>query len=205
MAQKDKVSLYSLPQPEYVTIMVLKVDLQCCRCYMKVKKVVSEFPQIRDQTFDEKANTVTIIVVCCNPEKVRDKLRCKGGFSIESIEIKPPPKSPARRASSLPKPPETPVSSPLTAGGAAAATSIVIRAMVIVLSNKTHKPAQSYEVVTWLLRDATSNILLLFFPEEQKSSAPLLCSVSCPTYKCLTGLCSYSFTLTSFPSKARGY
>ncbi|XP_052486023.1 uncharacterized protein LOC105770509 isoform X3 [Gossypium raimondii] len=194
MAQKDKV-----------TIMVLKVDLQCCRCYMKVKKVVSEFPQIRDQTFDEKANTVTIIVVCCNPEKVRDKLRCKGGFSIESIEIKPPPKSPARRASSLPKPPETPVSSPLTAGGAAAATSIVIRAMVIVLSNKTHKPAQSYEVVTWLLRDATSNILLLFFPEEQKSSAPLLCSVSCPTYKCLTGLCSYSFTLTSFPSKARGY
>ncbi|MBA0565719.1 hypothetical protein Golob_010582, partial [Gossypium lobatum] len=155
---------------------------------------------IRDQTFDEKANTVTISVVCCNPEKVRDKLRCKGGFSIESIEIKPPPKSPARRASSLPKPPEapanllpkppeTPVSSLLTAGqfmigGAAAATSIVIRAMVIVLSNKTHKPAQSYEVVTWLLRDASSNILLLFFPEEQKSSAPLLCSLSCPTYKC---------------------
>ncbi|TYI81979.1 hypothetical protein E1A91_D05G190800v1 [Gossypium mustelinum] len=110
-----------------MTIMVLTVDLRCRRCYLKVRKVLCEFPEIRDQTFDEKANTVTIIVVCCNPEKVRDKLRCKGGFSIESIEIKPPPKSPARRASSLPKPPEgpanllpkppeTPVSSPLTAG-----------------------------------------------------------------------------------------
>ncbi|MBA0669712.1 hypothetical protein Goklo_029367 [Gossypium klotzschianum] len=102
MAQKDKVSLYSLPQPEYVispslvTIMVLKVDLQCCRCYMKVKKVVSEFPQIRDQIYHEKANTVTITVVCCNPEKLRDKLWCKGGGSIKSIEIKLPP---AKRAS----------------------------------------------------------------------------------------------------------
>ncbi|KAK8297447.1 hypothetical protein V6Z11_D05G187500 [Gossypium hirsutum] len=135
-----------------MTIMVLTVDLRCRRCYLKVRKVLCEFPEIRDQTFDEKANTVTIIVVCCNPEKVRDKLRCKGGFSIESIEIKPPPKPPARRASSLPKPPEgpanllrkppeTPVSSLLMAGGAAATTSIVIRAMVIVLSNKTHKPA----------------------------------------------------------------
>ncbi|KAH1065903.1 hypothetical protein J1N35_030890 [Gossypium stocksii] len=115
--------------------MVLTVDLRCRRCYLKVKKVLCKFPQIRDQTFNEKANTVTISVVCCNPEKVRDKLHCKGGFSIESIEIKPPPKSPARGASSLskppespatllpkppatllPKPPETPVSSPLTAG-----------------------------------------------------------------------------------------
>ncbi|TYJ34721.1 hypothetical protein E1A91_A05G188900v1 [Gossypium mustelinum] len=115
-----------------VTIMVLTVDLRCRRCDLKVEKLLRKFPQIRDQTFDEKANTVTISVVCCNPEKVRDKLRYKGGFSIESIEIKPPPKSPARRDSSLPKPPatlpqkppatllrkppETPVSSQLTAG-----------------------------------------------------------------------------------------
>ncbi|XVE91081.1 hypothetical protein DITRI_Ditri20bG0127200 [Diplodiscus trichospermus] len=77
---------------EKVTRMVLKVDLQCCRCYKKVKKVLCKFPQIRDQIYDEKANTVTITVVCCNPEKIRDKICCRGGGSIKSIEIKPPPK-----------------------------------------------------------------------------------------------------------------
>ncbi|XWS09199.1 hypothetical protein CRYUN_Cryun40dG0065400 [Craigia yunnanensis] len=50
---------------EKVTIMVLNVDLQCSRCYKKVKKVLCKFPQIRDQKYDEKANTVTITVGPC--------------------------------------------------------------------------------------------------------------------------------------------
>lgn len=79
--------------------MVLKVDLQCCSCYKKVKKILCKFPQIRDQIYDEKGNTVTIKVVCCDPEKFRDKLCCKGCGVIKSIEIKQPPK---------PKPPEKP-------------------------------------------------------------------------------------------------
>ncbi|GMI72660.1 HEAVY METAL ASSOCIATED PROTEIN 35 [Hibiscus trionum] len=90
---------------EKVTIMVLKVDLQCRKCYKKVKKVLCKFPQIRDQVYDNKANTVTIRVVCCDPERLRDKLCCKGGGSIKSIEIKPPPKPPAPEK---PKPPEKP-------------------------------------------------------------------------------------------------
>ncbi|MBA0658975.1 hypothetical protein Goklo_011144 [Gossypium klotzschianum] len=73
--------------------MVLKVDLQCRRCYKKVKQVLCKFPQIQDQIYDEKANTVTIKVVCCDPEKLRGKIRCKGGYSIKCIEIKPPQKS----------------------------------------------------------------------------------------------------------------
>ncbi|MBA0836800.1 hypothetical protein Goarm_008995 [Gossypium armourianum] len=72
--------------------MVLKVDLQCRRCYKKVKQVLCKFPQIQDQIYDEKANTVTIKVVCCDPEKMMGKIRCKGGASIKCIEIKPPPK-----------------------------------------------------------------------------------------------------------------
>ncbi|GAB4830729.1 hypothetical protein Ancab_004762 [Ancistrocladus abbreviatus] len=75
---------------EKVTTMVLKVDLKCEKCYKKVKKVLCKFPQIRDQEYDEKKDTVTIKVVCCNPEKIRDKLCCKGGGSIKSIEIKEP-------------------------------------------------------------------------------------------------------------------
>ena len=45
--------------------------------------------EIRNQDYDEKANTVTITVVCCNPEKIRDKLCCKCGKTIKSIEIIP--------------------------------------------------------------------------------------------------------------------
>ncbi|KAF7112949.1 hypothetical protein RHSIM_RhsimUnG0175900 [Rhododendron simsii] len=77
---------------EKVTTMVLKVDLQCPSCYRKIKKVLAKFPQIRSQAYDEKQNTVKITVVCCSPEKIRDKLCCKGGKTIKSIEIKPPPK-----------------------------------------------------------------------------------------------------------------
>ncbi|GLT24907.1 hypothetical protein SLA2020_000690 [Shorea laevis] len=70
--------------------MVLDVDLQCSKCYEKVKKLLCKFPEIRDQEYDEKANKVTIKVVCCLPEKLRDKLRCKGGRSIKNIVIKKP-------------------------------------------------------------------------------------------------------------------
>ncbi|XP_058189606.1 protein PYRICULARIA ORYZAE RESISTANCE 21-like [Rhododendron vialii] len=77
---------------EKVTTMVLKVDLQCPCCYRKIKKVLAKFPEIRSQAYDEKQNTVTITVLCCSPEKIRDKLCCKGGKTIKCIEIKPPPK-----------------------------------------------------------------------------------------------------------------
>ncbi|KAI9124895.1 hypothetical protein K1719_004222 [Acacia pycnantha] len=97
---------------EKVTIMRLKVNLQCEKCYKKVKKVLCKFPQIRDQMFDEKQNIVTIKVVCCSPEKIRDKLCCKGCGAIKSIEIveptppKPPPSKPTEQGP--PKPPSTP-------------------------------------------------------------------------------------------------
>nr|URQ29608.1 pollen-specific leucine-rich repeat extensin-like protein [Sinningia speciosa] len=77
---------------EKVTTMVLKVDLQCPCCYKKTKKILCKFPEIRDQVYDEKENTVTITVVCCSPEKIRDKLCCEGGKVITSIKIKEPPK-----------------------------------------------------------------------------------------------------------------
>ncbi|KAL3850959.1 hypothetical protein ACJIZ3_012841 [Penstemon smallii] len=87
---------------EKVTIMVLKVDLQCPCCYKKLRVLVDSLlvllsgservGEIRDQVYDEKGNTVTITVVCCSPEKIRDKLCCKGRKVIKSIEIKDPPK-----------------------------------------------------------------------------------------------------------------
>ncbi|XP_051135271.1 protein PYRICULARIA ORYZAE RESISTANCE 21 [Andrographis paniculata] len=84
---------------EKVTPMVLKVDLQCYCCYKKIKKTLCKFPQIRDQVFDEKNNTVSIIVVCCSPEKIRDKLCSKAGKVIKGIDIKDSakPKEPEKK------------------------------------------------------------------------------------------------------------
>ncbi|KAL3521817.1 hypothetical protein ACH5RR_014651 [Cinchona calisaya] len=82
---------------EKVTTMILKADLQCHNCYKKVKKILSKFPQIRDRMFDEKNNLVKITVVCCSPEKIRDKLCCKGDKVIRRIEIVPPPAKPVDR------------------------------------------------------------------------------------------------------------
>ncbi|GKV31744.1 hypothetical protein SLEP1_g40412 [Rubroshorea leprosula] len=73
--------------------MVLSVDLQSSKCCKKVRKLLCKFPEIRDREYDEKANKVTIKVVSCSPEKIRDKLCCKGGGCIKSIEIKEPPKA----------------------------------------------------------------------------------------------------------------
>uniref|UniRef100_A0A2N9G4Z1 HMA domain-containing protein n=1 Tax=Fagus sylvatica TaxID=28930 RepID=A0A2N9G4Z1_FAGSY len=88
-------------------MMVLKVDLQCYRCYKKVKKVLCRIPQIQDQVYNEKENLVVIKVVCCNPEKIKQKLICKGCGCIKSVEIKkeqPPPPPPKKK----PTPPPTP-------------------------------------------------------------------------------------------------
>ncbi|XP_015879812.1 protein PYRICULARIA ORYZAE RESISTANCE 21-like isoform X2 [Ziziphus jujuba] len=88
---------------EKITTMVLKVDLQCCKCYKKVKKILCKIPHIQDQIYDEKNDTVTIKVVCCSPEKIREKIICKGGDTIKCIEIKKPP--PISKPPPDPKPP----------------------------------------------------------------------------------------------------
>lgn len=97
--------------------MVLKVDLDCPRCYKKVKKLLCQFPQIHDQIYNEKQNTVMIKVICCSPEKIRDKLCCKGGKSIKSIEIlqpkkPPPPEKPANKPPPDPAPAPPPPADP---------------------------------------------------------------------------------------------
>ncbi|KAK0576216.1 hypothetical protein LWI29_013820 [Acer saccharum] len=93
-----------------VTIMLLKVDLECYKCYKKVKRILCKFPQIQDQVYDEKNNTVMIKVVCCSPEKIRDKISYKGRGSIKSIEIFKPPEKP--KAADPPKPADKPKADP---------------------------------------------------------------------------------------------
>ncbi|XP_044497782.1 protein PYRICULARIA ORYZAE RESISTANCE 21-like [Mangifera indica] len=92
--------------------MVLKVDLQCSKCYKKVKKVLCKFPEIRDQVYDEKQNTVTIKVVSCCPERLMQKIRCKGCKVIKSIEIKQPKKPDPPKPQKEPPPPAPTQSKP---------------------------------------------------------------------------------------------
>ncbi|KAM0068665.1 putative heavy metal-associated domain superfamily [Helianthus debilis subsp. tardiflorus] len=95
--------------PEKVTKMVVDVDLKCSDCYKKVKKVMSKIPEIRDQEYDVEKNKVKITVVCCSPERIRDKLCYKGGNSIQKVDIVPDkPKEPAAKPKSKPKEPEKP-------------------------------------------------------------------------------------------------
>ncbi|KAI6704692.1 hypothetical protein NL676_007654 [Syzygium grande] len=75
---------------EKVTKMLIKVDLQCSRCYKKIKKILCKYlREIRDQIYDEKKNTVLITVVCCSPERIRQKIICEGGETVQSVEILP--------------------------------------------------------------------------------------------------------------------
>ena len=68
---------------------------------------------------------MTIKVVCCSPDKIRDKLICKGGKTIKSIEIivpektkpppektKPPPEKPKPPPEKLTPPPAAPEPAP---------------------------------------------------------------------------------------------
>ncbi|KAK3231081.1 hypothetical protein Dsin_002962 [Dipteronia sinensis] len=91
MISKDTVMA---EKTKKVTIMLLKVDLECSKCYNKVKRILCKFPQIQDQVYDEKNNTVMIKVVCCSPEKIRDEICYKGRGTIKSIEILKPPEKP---------------------------------------------------------------------------------------------------------------
>ncbi|KAI3705327.1 hypothetical protein L1987_75563 [Smallanthus sonchifolius] len=95
--------------PEKVTKMVVDVDLKCSDCYKKVKKVMNKIPEIRDQEYDVEKNKVKISVVCCSPERIRDKLCYKGGSSIQKVDIVPDkPKEPAAKPKPKPKEPEKP-------------------------------------------------------------------------------------------------
>ncbi|XP_042519291.1 protein PYRICULARIA ORYZAE RESISTANCE 21-like [Macadamia integrifolia] len=81
-----------------VSMIVLKVDLECSRCYNKIRKTLSRYReryQIVEEIFDDKQNTVTISGPFC-PKKLARKLCCKARNAIKCIEIveETPPKKP---------------------------------------------------------------------------------------------------------------
>nr|CAD1819416.1 unnamed protein product [Ananas comosus var. bracteatus] len=101
---------------EKVSTLILKVDLECCRCNRRIKKVLCKLQErenIKSIVYDEKNNTVRVSGTF-NPQCLSKKLRrkaCKACLVIKDIQIqedKPPP-SPHR---SRPSPNRRPRPSP---------------------------------------------------------------------------------------------
>ncbi|ONK60554.1 uncharacterized protein A4U43_C08F19810 [Asparagus officinalis] len=75
---------------EKISTIILKVDLDCRRCYKKISKTIcklQEKEKIQTVEFDEKNNTVTISGPF-NPKKLCKKLCCKACEAIKDIQIK---------------------------------------------------------------------------------------------------------------------
>ncbi|XP_011004525.1 PREDICTED: uncharacterized protein LOC105110998 isoform X2 [Populus euphratica] len=81
----------TMAETKITTMEIKVVDLGCEKCHKKIKTVLCAIPQIQNQTYDKKENTVTITVVCCCPEKIKKKIYCKGGRTVKCVEIKLPP------------------------------------------------------------------------------------------------------------------
>ncbi|TVU38004.1 hypothetical protein EJB05_11351 [Eragrostis curvula] len=73
-----------------ISTIVLKVDLECQRCYKKIRKALCKIQdkmEIKTISYDEKSNSVTISGPF-DAEKVCRKLCCKAGRVIKDMSIK---------------------------------------------------------------------------------------------------------------------
>ncbi|CAN6212281.1 unnamed protein product [Urochloa humidicola] len=73
-----------------ISTIVLKVDLECEKCYKKIRRVLCKIQDkmnIKTISFDEKSNTVTISGPF-DPEKVCNKLCSEAGRVIKEMDIK---------------------------------------------------------------------------------------------------------------------
>ncbi|WVZ66656.1 hypothetical protein U9M48_015846 [Paspalum notatum var. saurae] len=73
-----------------ISTIVIKVDLECDRCYKKMRRVLCKIQDklnIKTISFDEKSNAVTISGPF-DPDKVCRKLCCEAGRIIKEMDVK---------------------------------------------------------------------------------------------------------------------
>ncbi|WOL16980.1 protein PYRICULARIA ORYZAE RESISTANCE 21 [Canna indica] len=78
---------------DQIWTIILKVDLDCCNCSKKIRKVICKLQEkenISKVTYDDKSGTVTISGPF-DAQRLAKKLKCKACKVIKSIDIKPPP------------------------------------------------------------------------------------------------------------------
>ncbi|KAI4969086.1 hypothetical protein ZWY2020_046416 [Hordeum vulgare] len=77
---------------EKISTLILKVDLGCCPCYKKIRKILCKLQDeesIRSISYDDGKHTIAVAGPF-DPHKLSCKIRCKGGKVIKSIHIPPP-------------------------------------------------------------------------------------------------------------------
>ncbi|CAD6253048.1 unnamed protein product [Miscanthus lutarioriparius] len=100
---------------EKISILIVVVDLDCHKCYHKIRKILcmlQDHERIRTISFDNKSKTITIVGPF-DPQRLACKLRCKGGNVIKDLHIvdtnggggKRPPEKPPRAELELPMSP----------------------------------------------------------------------------------------------------
>ncbi|KAJ8479852.1 hypothetical protein OPV22_023579 [Ensete ventricosum] len=93
-----------------IATVIIKVDLKCCTCSKKIKKVLCKLQNrfaIQSIVYDEKNNTVTVSGPF-NPECFIKKLRCLACKVIKDVQIKPKPQPPPPKPEPPPPKPEPP-------------------------------------------------------------------------------------------------
>ncbi|CAN6248430.1 unnamed protein product [Urochloa humidicola] len=94
-----------------MTILVISVDLECCRCRAKITKVLDCLKEkfcIEKVEFEDKLNKVIVRGKFCG-KKLSKKICCKAGRIIKEIkivEVWPPPKPKPEEPKPKPKPEE---------------------------------------------------------------------------------------------------
>lgn len=74
---------------EKMSTLILKVDLDCCSCYKKIRKILCKLQDregIRTISYDDGSKTIAVAGPF-DPHRLSCKIRCKGGKVIKGIEI----------------------------------------------------------------------------------------------------------------------
>ncbi|VAH39661.1 unnamed protein product [Triticum turgidum subsp. durum] len=74
---------------EKISTLILKVDLGCCPCYKKIRKILCKLQdkeRIRTISYDDGNHTIAVAGPF-DPHKLSCKIRCKGGKVIKGVDI----------------------------------------------------------------------------------------------------------------------
>ncbi|XP_062198225.1 protein PYRICULARIA ORYZAE RESISTANCE 21-like [Phragmites australis] len=94
---------------EKISVLIVKVDLDCHQCYKKIRKILCKLQDqetIRTISYDDGSKTIAIAGPF-DPHRLACKIRCKGGKVVKDIQIMDAGggKPPAKMAEPPPAPP----------------------------------------------------------------------------------------------------
>ncbi|KAK3120567.1 hypothetical protein QOZ80_9AG0690010 [Eleusine coracana subsp. coracana] len=74
---------------EKISMLIVKVDLDCHKCYEKMRKILCKLQdqeRIRTISYDDKSKTIAIAGPF-DPQRLACKIRCRGGKTVKDVQI----------------------------------------------------------------------------------------------------------------------